>query len=279
MTSTIDPLLLSCNTASSPMPAARPSDAGATVDYGKISSEYDRRYQLYDYPGIRAAILACIEGAKRPRVLEVGCGTGKWLRLLASAGCDIAGVDPSREMLHRVSTEVKADLRTGLAEALPWHDAMFDLVLYVNAFHHFAAPETALRETFRVLRPGGTLLSIGLDPHEHNSRWYIYDFFPATLTLDQARFPSCTQRRQMLQAAGFTNVSVYVAEHLRFSQSLDDALRDGVIKQSFTSQLLVLSLKDYREGMRQIRYAASEDQAFRLEVDLMLYATTARKPP
>jgi ubiquinone/menaquinone biosynthesis C-methylase UbiE len=69
------------------------------VNYDEVAREYDRRYELHDYPGIRLSIVTRIEGTRRPRVLEVGCGTGKWLRLLASVGCEVAGVDPSDEML------------------------------------------------------------------------------------------------------------------------------------------------------------------------------------
>ena len=150
--------------------------------------------------------------AGRLRVLEVGCGTGKWLAELASAGCGVAGVDPSAEMLRRAAAEVKGSLCRGSAESLPCRSASFDAVFYVNAFHHFATPESALGETFRVLRPGGKLLSIGLDPHEGTGPWYVYEFFPETLALDLARFPSRARRTRWMEAAGFRNIDVRVAE-------------------------------------------------------------------
>ncbi len=71
---------------------------------------------------------------------------------------------------------------------------------------------------------------------------------------------------------------VRVAERLRFSRSLEEALRAGVLAQSFTSQLTALSSADYSAGMQRIRDAAQEDGAFRLETDLRLYATEARRP-
>jgi ubiquinone/menaquinone biosynthesis C-methylase UbiE len=249
-----------------------------TIDYDQVAPQYDQRYALHDYSGIRATILRAIGGQTRPRVLEVGCGSGQWLRLLASEGCEVAGLDRSAEMLRQASAEVDGDLRVGVADALPWVEAGFDLVLYVNAFHHFEAPEVALREALRVLRPGGAFLSVGLDPHERPGRWYVYDFFPGTLELDLARFPSRARRSGWLATAGFEGVSVRVAEQLQSSRSLEDATHDGILQRSFTSQLTALAPEEYLAGLERIRSAAEADAAFRLEVDLTLYATEAYKP-
>jgi ubiquinone/menaquinone biosynthesis C-methylase UbiE len=249
------------------------------VDYDQIASRYDRRYALHDYPGLRATIRCAIAGLKSPRVLEVGCGSGQWLRLLASEGCEVAGLDRSEQMLRRAAAEADGDLRVGVADALPWTELSFDLVLYVNAFHHFEAPEAALREAFRCLRPGGTLLSVGLDPHERAGRWYVYDFFPGTLAFDLARFPSRARRTTWLETAGFEGVSVRVAEQLQSSRSFEDAIRDGILERSFTSQLTALTRGEYQSGLERIRSAADKDAAFRIEADLTLYATEAYKPP
>jgi ubiquinone/menaquinone biosynthesis C-methylase UbiE len=175
-----------------------------TVNYDEVAHRYDRRYELHEYAGIRAVLLAAVAGLETARILEVGCGTGKWLALLHSAGCSVAGLDPSAEMLRRASLLVPGDLRLGSAEALPWGEASFDVVFYVNAFHHFEKPAAALCESHRVLRSGGKIVSIGLDPHEGGGRWYVYTFFPSTLALDLARFPSRAQRTLWLREAGFT---------------------------------------------------------------------------
>jgi ubiquinone/menaquinone biosynthesis C-methylase UbiE len=156
------------------------------VDYDPIASRYNRRYELLAYPGIRATLRDITTSIPHPRVLEVGCGTGEWLAELASIGCDVvAGIDSSEKMLELARTKVSADLRHGAAESLPWSDSSFDLVLCVNSLHHFASPIAALREAFRVLRPAGQFLSIGLDPHESGGRWYVYEFFPRSLAIDR----------------------------------------------------------------------------------------------
>lgn len=246
------------------------------VDYDAIASSYDRRYALHTYPGVEAAIRARLE--ERRRVLEVGCGTGHWLRLLAAAGCEVAGVDSSAPMLAEAAQKVAAELRLGAAEQLPWPDESFDLVLYVNALHHFREAIAAVREALRVLRPGGKVLSIGLDPHEGGERWYVYDFFPGARALDLARFPSREQRFDLFRRGGFENVVVEIAERLSLSLSLEQARRDGVLQRTFTSQLTALPDEQYEEGLRRIGAAAATDASFRLEVDLPLYLTEASRP-
>lgn len=186
---------------------------------------------------------------------------------------------PTQLYLSSASSRVRGDLRHGFAEDLPWPEASFDLVLVVNALHHFAAPSVALGEAFRVLRAGGTFLSIGLDPHERVPNWYVYDFFPETLPRDLERFPSASRQTAWLAAAGFAQVEVKVVEQIQSTHTLDEAHRTGILKASFTSQLTELTESQYSAGIQRIHTAAANTgESFRLHVDLALYATEARRP-
>jgi ubiquinone/menaquinone biosynthesis C-methylase UbiE len=100
------------------------------------------------------------------RLLDVGCGTGRLLRQIATAHprLRLFGVDMSppyvraaRELLADVP---EASLAAENAEALPYRDGYFDIVTSVYLFHELprAARRTVLREMKRVLAPGGMLV-------------------------------------------------------------------------------------------------------------------------
>lgn len=68
------------------------------------------------------------------RVLEVGCGTGVFLRRAADLGADVFGIDASEALLGLARERVpEADLRLGDMEALPFDDDSFDVVAGFNA--------------------------------------------------------------------------------------------------------------------------------------------------
>jgi ubiquinone/menaquinone biosynthesis C-methylase UbiE len=250
------------------------------MNYDDVASEYDRRYALHSYSSIRDRLVALVRraGGDRARALELGCGTGQWLADLAGVGVDVAGIDRSAEMLRVAERRVVADLRLGTAEQLPWPSETFDAVVCVNALHHFEFPLTALREAYRVLRPGAVFISIGLDPHTTPGTWYVYEFFPSALRDDLNRFPSRAARLDWLRDAGFERAVCGLAERIVSSSSFADAILQGTLRRSFTSQLTMLRDEQYIEGMQRIETAANRDPSFRLRVDLELHFTEAWKP-
>jgi SAM-dependent methyltransferase len=93
------------------------------------------------------------------RVLEVGCGTGVFLRAAADRGAAVAGLDASEALLEHARSRVpEADLRQGDLQFLPFDDDVFDVVAGFNAFFFAADLVAALREAGRVARPGGAVV-------------------------------------------------------------------------------------------------------------------------
>lgn len=95
-------------------------------------------------------------------VLDVGCGTGVVAITAARSGARVRGVDLTPELLERARANarlavVEIELTEGDAEALPFDDAAFDVVL--SQFGHMFAPRplVAIAEMLRVLKPGGTI--------------------------------------------------------------------------------------------------------------------------
>jgi ubiquinone/menaquinone biosynthesis C-methylase UbiE len=106
------------------------------------------------------------------RVLDVGCGTGYLTRLVAAAvmpGGSAVGIDPSPTVIdyaRRRTGALPCSYENGVAEALDAPDASFDVVVTSLAIHHIPAEArpAALREMFRVLRPGGRLVLADFRP-------------------------------------------------------------------------------------------------------------------
>ena len=95
-----------------------------------------------------------------PRVLDVGCGEGRFAAELARRGFPVLGVDVAEEPLRRArAREPGLELRIVPAEGRwPLADASFDLVWAGETIEHVADTGGWLAELWRVLRPGGSLL-------------------------------------------------------------------------------------------------------------------------
>jgi SAM-dependent methyltransferase len=93
------------------------------------------------------------------RVLDVGCGTGCFLRLVADRGGHAYGIDASQELVELARARVPAaDLRVGDMQFLPYADDCFDLVTGFTSFFFADDMVEALREAGRVARPGAPVL-------------------------------------------------------------------------------------------------------------------------
>jgi SAM-dependent methyltransferase len=90
-------------------------------------------------------------------VCDLGCGTGKFTRLLPPTRAKVVGVEPLPAMLVEFRTQMNnVPVVAGVAEHLPLRDRVFDVVVCASVFH-WLSYDLALPEIHRVLRPGGRL--------------------------------------------------------------------------------------------------------------------------
>lgn len=100
------------------------------------------------------------DGAGRPRVLELGCGPGKYVALLGAMGYDVVGVDPLEfPAWPEIARKTGAELRTGVvAESLPFEDQSFDAAVFLGTLLYLNDPDAGLDELKRVLKPGAPVV-------------------------------------------------------------------------------------------------------------------------
>jgi ubiquinone/menaquinone biosynthesis C-methylase UbiE len=151
------------------------------------------RYGVDPLEGVAGLLrqVAAESGGGHGCALEVGCGTGHWLAVVAAHTRQIVGLDLSAAMLRLAHRQAPASpLAHRQASMLPFAGANFNLLICINALQHFPDPRAFIAEARRLLRPDGALVNVGIDPHAGRDRWYLYDYFPGTLAADRQRFPS-----------------------------------------------------------------------------------------
>ena len=120
------------------------------------------------------------------KLLEVPVGTGILTMPIYKelAGADITCLDYSADMMGAAQRKAEAAgikniiFRQGDVGALPFEDESFDIVLSMNGFHAFPDKDAAYRETFRVLRPGGTFCGcFYIDGCCKRTDWFIRNLY------------------------------------------------------------------------------------------------------
>lgn len=126
---------------------------------GVLSGSRAAAWGLYRLPEDEVGLLGPVPGR---RILEIGCGGGRWSAELERRGAVPVGIDPTRGQLE-VARGVRRRLGSrfplvrGIAERLPFREAVFDVAFCDWGALSFADPRLVLPECARVLRPGGRL--------------------------------------------------------------------------------------------------------------------------
>ncbi len=130
-------------------------------EYSRMAKEYDQKWSFYVDSTTRET-MARLVVQPSDRILDVGCGTGELLARIAAKypAARLAGLDPVPEMLEVARSKLSpaVDLQVGWANALPWPDRSFEVVVSCNMFHYVTRPVAAVKEMERVLVPGGKIL-------------------------------------------------------------------------------------------------------------------------
>jgi ubiquinone/menaquinone biosynthesis C-methylase UbiE len=133
------------------------------------------RYKYHYYlPGLFDFMAAVKPGGK---LLEIGCSMGTDLLQLARRGLQVTGIDLTEAAIELAQRRfdlynLKAELRTGNAENLPFADNSFDIVYSFGVLHHTPDTLRAVEEVRRVLVPGG--LAVIMLYHRRSFNYLIH---------------------------------------------------------------------------------------------------------
>jgi ubiquinone/menaquinone biosynthesis C-methylase UbiE len=126
-------------------------------------------------------VLLEASGLKRGHVLDIGVGGCACMAFyLAGKGFDVTGIDRSPHAIHGARQNALRKRFKGTFEArkadatnMPFEDGTFDAVISFHSLHHMDRPDVAIREMFRVCRPGGVVLIADL--HDTGRKLYKHE--------------------------------------------------------------------------------------------------------
>ncbi len=99
-------------------------------------------------------------------VLDIGCGEGRFCRMMQAQGLRAVGIDPTAALLDQArKRDQEGHYVQGRGEALPFEDSRFDAVVFYLSLIDIAEYQKAVCEAVRVLRNGGRIVIANLHPH------------------------------------------------------------------------------------------------------------------
>jgi len=177
-----------------------------------IRAEFGRQADTMAHAAVfnDAAILERIREAARltktSRALDVACGPGIVVEVLARDAGEVIGCDLTPEMLKNAEKRCaglsNVRFQLGRAEALPFDNASFDVVVSRSALHHFVDPALTLREMARVMKPGARMVTVDVTASENPEEAALHNALEILRDPSHVRMLPRSELERHLIAAG-----------------------------------------------------------------------------
>jgi len=167
------------------------------------------------------------------RCLDLGCGTGRAVPLLAEAGWEVIGIDLSCDQLAVAEREVgQLAERFVVADAheLPFDDCSFDAVVSILTHTDLDDPRVVFSEARRVLRPAGSFVYLGVHPCFGSPAVERREAGPALLHAEYRRAGWQTESRNFSPTGIRSRVGI---NHLPLAGFLNALVASGLVFETF----------------------------------------------
>lgn len=128
--------------------------------YESFAEQFDSKMNMYDtnkrlHVFYKEMLTEDISGKQ---LLDAGCGTGWFSKGAAERGAAVTSMDLGEKLLAQVEKKCHSKRVVGSILEMPFPDAHFDIVVSSEVIEHTPNPEQAIKEIFRVLKPGGVMV-------------------------------------------------------------------------------------------------------------------------
>ena len=220
----------------------------------------------YSRHRLDALLEAYLPKTDRPlELLDVGCGTGHHMRRYAERGYRVSGVDGSEEMLrHARANNPNAEIKRADVDALPFGDALFDVVMAIEVTRYIPARKRMYEELARVLKPGGVAL-VTASPLLSLNFFPVFNWIARRVPLPgfvriRQFFDTTASLRRDFAVAGFSSIDVHgvyfgsvnwvekivrplTPRFLRAWEPIDRKLADAPYMRELSNMFLVRAVK------------------------------------
>ena len=185
----------------------------------RVTDEFARQAQTFDLfaektdEQVAARFAAALGDAGRGDLIDVACGPGVVTAAIAPRAASVVAFDATEEMLDKARARcAKAGLANvaferGNAESLPFDDARFDGAVTRLAIHHFADPQRALGEMFRILRPGGVAVIVDVVSSENAEESALQNAIERLRDPSHVRMLPASELDARVASAGFAAIA------------------------------------------------------------------------
>jgi SAM-dependent methyltransferase len=231
------------------------------ADYNKIAGSYDQGRFLSEqnidlWIGLILKYARAAEGA---RLLDLGCGTGRFsIPIAEKLRYSVTGADSSPDMLDIARQKdrnriVNWEVRD--AQYLTYPDASFDVIFMSHLLHHCDNPRKVIDDCWRILDERGAILI------RHGAIEQIRDdvehtFFPETLAIDEARVFTVKKLENYLKDTGFSGVVSEEVTQQTYATSTD-RLKAVTVKS--TSVLTMIPPDAFAKGISRFQKHIAKD--------------------